>query len=245
MKITATDIAAWWGGLTGTILFVVELVRFSREGADFDVTFDYEYKDEFMMRQKPKALRYSIRNMSDKTTTITGISMEEWTKIPKRCRPMKTRFYSSGILDETAGKDYPQRLEPGDYIVGTINAETIREHAPKSCRPIVLTIHDTRHRRPKRIRLSVPEQFVAPLRPLDQFFNQLRLVGDERRFQEFVNALAKGLDLRRCTTTRDPSEVFHMDFPSRSRVEEPVIRGYAEAHGFQIKSINLNVELGE
>jgi hypothetical protein len=108
-----------------------------------------------------------------------------------------------------------------------------------------LTINDTRHQRPKRIRLRIPKQLIAALPAFDQRFNQVRLVGDQRRFKEFVNAVAKGLDLKRCNTTQDPSGVFHMDFPCRNRIEEPVVRGYAEAHGFQITSMNLNVELGE
>jgi len=245
MNIAATDIAAWWGGLSGTLLFVIEVLRFRREGADFDIAFDYEYEDEFMMRQKPKALRYTIRNMSDKTTTITGVSLEEWMKIPKRLRPMKIRFYSSGVLDEKAGKNYPQKLEPGDYIVGGIDAETIRQHAPKSCRPIVMTVNDTRHRRPKRIRLRIPAPFLAPLTPLDQLFNQIHLVGDQNRFNPFVDVLSNGLGLKRCTTTRDPSGVIHMDFPSPTPVDEAVIRSIAQAHGFEIKTIKVNIQLGE
>lgn len=243
--MTATDIAAWWGGLTGSILFVIELVRFLRESPDYDIAIDYEYDDEFMMRQKPKALKYTIRNTSEHTTTITGVSLDEWMKHPKRWRPMKIRFYSSGILDEYAGKNYPQKLEPGDYIEGRIDAATLRQHAPKSCRPIVMSVSDTRHKRPKRISLRIPKPFVDPLQPLDQLYNQLRLSGDRKHFTQFVNAVAKTIGLKRCNSTTDPSGILHMTFPSPTPVDEAVIRGLAQSHGMVIKSLVINTRLEE
>ena len=60
-----------------------------------------------------------------------------------------------------------------------------------------------------------------------------------------MNALSRELGLKRCGSKRDPSGVFHVDFPSPTRVEEDVVRGVLEAHGFQVKNIKLNIRLGE
>lgn len=244
MNIPLTTIAAWWGGVMSSVLFVFEVFRFIRERPTYDVEFNYKYKEEYMMRQRPEALMYTIRNTSERTTTITGVEMTEWIPRPKKRRPLKIRFYVSGIMDETKGENFPQKLEPGDYIVGRIDADTIRQHAPKSCRPIVLGISDTLHKKPRRITLRIPPKFLAPLAPLDQLWNELRISGNKTYYGIFVQVLAKTLDLKTVKSSADPSGILHVNFPRPDQLDPKIVSRIAEEHGLAIKSANFNIRLG-
>lgn len=240
MTLPYTDIAAWWGGITSTVLFLFEIVRFIKERPGFRIDIEYEYEDEYLLRKRPTWLKYTITNTSERATTIRGVALTKRQRFRRFSFARKYRFYASGIVDETLGKNYPQKIESGEHIIGRIDAGTIRKNARDACGSIVFCVTDTLHHRPRCRRLKIPAQFLEKLPPLTQKWNEIEVVGPDKAFEEFKDQMEKMLKLEHMRFTKKGKNPLLFCFPCGTVVQSNLVTEVASATGVKVVEMRLN-----
>ena len=119
--MTATDLAAWWGGIVATLILVWDVYKWKKIGPIVNVSVSPniksfgEYEDTsdgqlFMVVE--------VTNTGDRKTTLTHLFEFHYASFLQRLRKKKNKAWL--IPSPAFSKPFPYVLEPGEQWIGGI-----------------------------------------------------------------------------------------------------------------------------
>jgi hypothetical protein len=125
-----TDVAAWWGAATGTLVLAWDVYKWTRRGAlvAVDVSGDMIFFPQLPGEPKDEShVVVSATNVGDQPTTITNMAgfwyRTRWQRVVRR--PEK-KFVVAPI--PLSGQTIPYVLKPGERWMGAVKQAGIQEY---------------------------------------------------------------------------------------------------------------------
>lgn len=113
MDVDASTVAAWWGAVLATIVFIWEIYKWSRTGARLRVTANPEMQQVIPdVGIEPELyINLVVANVGDAPTTITHLLGYVFAS---RWQTLRGKRIKAFVILPGQGANYPHLLEPGN-----------------------------------------------------------------------------------------------------------------------------------
>lgn len=117
----ATEAAAWWGAITGSLVLVWDIFKWSRSGARLSVTAtaNMQYLPPGSAKlEEQNYVVVVVSNRGDNKTTLTHLVGMHYKN--SLLRILRRKPTTSFFVPTQSGKQLPYQLSPGDQWTGMI-----------------------------------------------------------------------------------------------------------------------------
>jgi hypothetical protein len=125
-----TDVAAWWGAATGTLVLAWDVYKWSRRGAALlvEVSSDMLFHPPMPGHSGDEShVLVTVTNVGDQPTTLTNMAgfwyRTRWQRLIRR--PEK-KFVALPL--PITGQTIPHVLKPGERWMGAVSQENLEEY---------------------------------------------------------------------------------------------------------------------
>jgi hypothetical protein len=155
--MTASDIAAWVGAITGTLALGLEAVKWFRSGPRLRISVNPNMVPLDPARAFPAEphLFVWVRNIGDAPTTLTTLGFAYYSTAFARIR----RHGEHGMVPKPAGESLPKALAPGEQWTTVIRRGFPFEERARRSGTLVCNVWHTMAKRPSRsvVRFARPK----------------------------------------------------------------------------------------